>query len=808
MGRGTRRRVVATGVIVLLVISGMASTVAAAPTLDVRVDGASVDDGATVTVTDDPRLRVEASGESAVASIAVEVDGETRHSFQPDAESVSEQVTLDIDDGEHEVRVVAEGSGTTEWTATIRKDSDGPRVSYTSPFTTERGRPSEAVVLDHADTTLAADLADESGVQLVRIERDYEWTFGGRSRRDRQTYRISDPGDNFSRPMLFGLGENDLTVETRDVHGQRTTHDITIRVEDISQPSIDLDRFERNGNTLEIAGVVEDEVKVRSLDVRVDRDRKSVVTETSREPTRERLSVAFEDRVRLTGDVQEVTFVATDVAGNTREWTVPLDYRGHIVPTIDIDDEATRVDGDADAVEGTVTDGQVRRVVVETLDADGNTVSTATAYDGEVTERVDVRARLGRAEGETTVVVRAVDVDGQEHERTLTLDAGGTPTATSAPSTTAATSTPAASTPATTATTAAADVDRATATASSGAGVDWLVPLSSPLSIVVAILVLGLALVIGLVTNARSGSGGHAAATDSDDGARGRTDEDPSADRPDDVASAVGGESDPVSRHPSGEDERESPPVDDGVTNTDRGGPDVDGPAEGAEPPEVDEDMPPNGDVETGADSDGPDVDSLGDGTEPPEVDEDVAPEDGVETDTAPDGTDADDPAEGPGTAEGDEDGTSEDGVETDPDSDGTDADSPADEAGTTEVDGEMTPEDGGETGTDPDGTDADTRIDDDSAPAFDVTDHLGVASIDEVGTAEVSTLTAELGRDDPDAVVDAVRGLAAIAGERPELIAGTEVEFRLRDLRLEPDRAVSDAADAAIRRLSEAREE
>jgi len=803
MGRGTRRRVVATGVIVLLVISGMASTAAAAPTLNVRVDGAGVDDGAAITVTDDPQLRVEASGESTVGSITVEVDGETRHSFQPDAESVSERVTLDIDDGEHEVRVVAEGSGTTEWTATIRKDSDGPRVSYTSPFTTERGRPSETVVLDHADTTLAADLADESGVQLVRIERNYEWTFGGRSRRDRQTYRISDPGDNFSRPMLFGLGENDLTVETRDVHGQRTTHDITVRVEDISQPSIELDRFERNGDTLEIAGVVEDEVKVRSLDVRVDRNRKSVVTETSREPTRERLSVAFEDRIQLTGDVQEVTFVATDVAGNTRELTVPPDYRGHIVPTIDIDDEATRIDGDAVAVEGTVTDGQVRQVVVETLDADGNTVSTATAYDGEVTERVDVRARLGRAEGETTVVVRAVDVDGQEHEQTLTLDAGGTPTATSAPSTTAATSTPAASTPATTATTATAGVDRATATASSGAGVDWLVPLSSPLSIVVAILVLGLALVIGLVTNARSGSSGHAATTDSADGSGGRTDEDPSADRSADVTSAVGGGSDPVSRRPGSEDERESPAMDAGGTSADHGGPDADDPVDGAEPTGVDEEMPPNGDVETGADSGGTDPDDPADGVEPTGVDEERTSDSDVETDTDPDGADPDDPANGEEPTEADEERTSDSDVEADTDPDGS-----AERAESAAVDEDIAPEDGDETDTDPDGADADTRIDDDSASAFDVTDHLGVASMDEVGTAEVSTLTAELGRDDPDAVVDAVRGLAAIAGEQPELIAGTEVEFRLRDLRLEPDPAVSDAADAAIRRLSEAREE
>jgi hypothetical protein len=668
------KHIVATVVIVLVVVSGLATTVTAAPTLDVRIEGSSVGDGDRVTVTEDPLVRVEGSTDAPVESVEIRVGGETRHTFQPDETSFSERVTLDIDDGEHELTVVADGDGTTEWTATVWKDSDGPRVTYTSPFS-GRGQPSGTVFLDAADTTLAADLSDESGVERVRIERDYEWTFGGRSRRDLRTYRISDPGENVSRRLLFGLGENSLAVEVRDVHGQRTTHDITVRVGDPERPSIDLDRFERSGGTLGIAGVVEDNVKVRSLDVRIGSGRKSVLTETSAEPTRERLSVPFESTVRLTGDIEEVTLIATDVAGNTREWTLPVDYRGHIVPTVDIDEEATRVDGEAVAVSGAVTDGRVDRVVVETVGRDGDTVSTTTVHEGGTTDRVDVRTRLRRADGPTTVVVRAIDVDGREHEGTLTLDAvEATAAATTTPST-AAPSTPATTTPSTpVATTAVADVND-DAAAGGGTGLPRL-PFPTSNAVVVAVVVVGLAMALGIVTKvARDGT----ATGGGSDG------------------TATGGDRSNVDRNAAS-------PVDDPSTETGE-----------------------RWSTETDA------------GGQP-------------------------------------------------------DGDGDPDESVTAGGDGA-------------DGPEGDTDTDAGSASEVDVTDRLGVASVAEVGSDEVDALAADLDDDDAAVVADATRWLAAVADERPELIAGTTVEYRLRDLRHEPDPAVSEHAKTAMRRLSDTEE-
>ncbi|GAB6861110.1 Ig-like domain-containing protein [Haloplanus litoreus] len=703
--------------IALVVVSGVAPAVAAAPSLSVTVDGSTVADGETVTITDDPLIGIEASGDGTIESVELRIDGETRRSYQPGAESFSDTVDLDLDDGEHEMTVVAEGSGTTRRTMTVRKDSDGPRVSYTSPFTTERTGPTGTVTIEEADTTIAGELFDQSGVEMVRIERNYEWTFAGQSRRDRTTYRIDDPGENFSRPLLFGLGENEMRVEVIDVHGQRSTHDFTVEVVDGTRPSISLDRFERRGNTLDVAGVVDDNVKVKSLSVRAASGEKSVLTETSKEPNRERVSADFEFTTRVTDETEEITLVATDVAGNTREWSVPLDYRGHLVPTISIDREATRVDGEAVAVAGLVSEGQVTRVVAETVGPDGSTVSTATVYEGEATDRVPVSARLGSADGETTVVVRAVDADGREHEETLTLaTGGGQETVTAAESTPAETTTVAPSTPVTTTT--AAEVDAAEdpgqpRSLGLGAATNRLpvpaslpFPLSLPLPVpfagtVLVLAVLGLAMAISNVTEIETDDGATTAAT-------GRT-----------GSPAESGETD-ASRE----------------TVTGGAGPGE--PAAGT--PSAD----PRGHVEGPADRDAEPRGSVGATGSPEPTDR-------------PTGTGNTDPTARPRADEG------------------------VDES-TAPPDADSTP---------------------DPEPAFDVTDHLGVASIADVDAADVSTLVEQL--DDAESVADAARGLAEVAAERPALLRDTDAESRLRDLRLDPDPAVSDAASEAVHHLTEA---
>lgn len=434
----TRRWGVSLAVVVLVLTAALAPVVDAQTTLTVSVDGTTVGDGDSVTVTDDPELALDLEEDESIQSVTVRVDGETRQSFAPNATAFSERVTLDLIDGEHEVSVLVDDQE--RLTATVLKDSTGPLMTFTSPFESA-GRPSNGEVsIDQANVTLAAELSDLSGVSEVQIERSYEWTFAGRSRRDRATYRIENPGTNVSQPLLFGLGENDLHVVAIDTHGQRRTHDITVRVFDTQRPVIELERFERTGDRLHVEGTVSDNVKVNSLAYRIEgtAQKSFVLNPTSAEPTRSRIAVDFAFTVPVGDSTEAVVLEATDVADNEREWTVPLDYRGHLEPRVTIAE--TRVsDGGVD-VTGSVADGRVVQVVVESVGPDGSVVDSRTVYDGEATSSVEIRERLDAAGGETTVVIRAVDADGRTYSESATLATPTptrTPTATPSPTPTA-----------------------------------------------------------------------------------------------------------------------------------------------------------------------------------------------------------------------------------------------------------------------------------------------------------------------------------------------------------------------------------
>jgi len=441
-----RRRRLAALLLVVSLTAALAPTATAQVAVDVTVDGTAIQSGETTTVTEDPVVGVDIESDEPIRSVTVRVDGESRRSFEPNATNVSEQFTLDLTDGDHAVSVVVDGDE--RLTATIRKDSTGPLMTYTSPFESVGQPRTGEVSIERADTTLSVEFDDLSGVREVRIERTYEWRFAGRSRRDLETYRIENPGDNVSQPLLFGLGENELRVVAIDTHGQRRTHDITVWLFDDQRPVIELDRFERTDGRLHVAGTVTDNVKVSSLSYRIEDTAQTnfVLNPTSAEPTRSRMAVDFAFTVPISDSAEGLVLDATDVAGNEREWTVPLDYRGHLEPRVTITD--ARVNGSTVDVAGAVADGRVTRVVVESVGPDGAIVDSRTVYDGEATSSVEVRERLDAASGETTVVLRAVDADGRDYQESVTL-ATPTPTTERPPSptrTATVTSTPTATT--------------------------------------------------------------------------------------------------------------------------------------------------------------------------------------------------------------------------------------------------------------------------------------------------------------------------------------------------------------------------
>lgn len=405
----------------------------AVPALDVTVAGnpLGADD---VVVATDPAVRANAT--AAVDAVAVAVDDTARR-------PVASNETLSLDEETHEPRVVARADTTAAATGTVTRDTSPPRASYTSPVTTNRTRLPGEITVDRANVTVAADLFDDSGIDRVVVRRRYDYRFAGDRETARTTHRIDDPGEAFAQRVVLGSGENHLTVRLRDDHGNIRVHETTVTVVDDTPPSIVVRRVERtDSGRIRVVGVVRDNVKVDTLSVSAGDTlgERVPVVQTDLEPEADRLIVPFRTTVAAGRATETVTLTATDVDGNRRRTTVPLDYEERADPTIRVRAVAPDYEDDTVRVVAAVDGGATTRVVVETV-ADG-VVALRTVYDGPPTDRVTVDERLPLAGPETRVRIRVTDATLTEQVRTVAVAPPDTPGPSTATPTASPTATP------------------------------------------------------------------------------------------------------------------------------------------------------------------------------------------------------------------------------------------------------------------------------------------------------------------------------------------------------------------------------
>lgn len=424
----TRTRVVA-AIVACAVVGSVAApagvgTADAATEVSVTVGEQDLATETPITVTDQPRARIKVTGDAPVEAVSVRVNGTTQHVLDPDGASVSRRVDLDLEQGPNRVTVVVEADSVQTASGVVRLDTTRPRIAYTSPFSTSRlAAPPDRTTVDGANVTLAGDLSDVSRVKRVRVEWVYTYRFAGQSRRSARTYRLDDPGERFAQPLLLGLGENEVTVTAVDVHGHTRTHTFTLDVDDTERPRIELETVERDENgTVRLAGRVTDNVKLDALAVSTSdaSGERFLVNPTDLEPESSRTSRSFATTVSVGSRTDQVLLRATDVAGNTRELRVPVDYTDQVEPTITIDAAGTRFDDDTVTVQAAVHDGEITSVQVETVGPTGQPVDLETVHSGSTTDRVAVATELAAADGETTVRIRVRDTSGAEQVRAVT----------------------------------------------------------------------------------------------------------------------------------------------------------------------------------------------------------------------------------------------------------------------------------------------------------------------------------------------------------------------------------------------------
>ncbi len=225
---------------------------------------------------------------------------------------------------------------------TITVDTAAPLVAYTSPFEVDGvSPPPDLPAVTNSTVTLAGTLQDRSNVTTVQITHVYEYDFAGRSQSVRSTYRLLPANASFARPLLLGIGENEITAEYTDRFGNIRRHEITIILVDSSAPRITLDRSvpPRVGyETVQIRGTVTDAVKLNQIDlVTPSSGTERLLIRQGPEPTRKHRSVSISETVQLSPGRNYIQVDATDVGGNRREREATVFYNESIAPQVTIE---------------------------------------------------------------------------------------------------------------------------------------------------------------------------------------------------------------------------------------------------------------------------------------------------------------------------------------------------------------------------------------------------------------------------------------------------------------------------------------
>lgn len=413
------------------------STGASPTTISVSVSNTTVDEGKSITTTDNPTITITADSDEEITHISLRVDGEIRHRYAPNSTSATESTALDLKPGEHVVKIVAKtDQSTTSSTITVVEDSTKPRMVFESPFSTDGmyDDPENEYILNESAIQLNATLHDISSVERVVIRNRYSYE-NTEGESNLKKFVIDDPGDSISKSIRLGpgkpkfdLGQNRMQITLVDSFGHRNTYEMEIFVQDIESPEIEiLDRTAvKNRQAVRVDIRATDNVGIKSLGTRMGNAQdQGVDYRFYEEPTGSRpLEYEFSKTVPVPNTTAKMTVVAVDGFNNVSTRSVTLDYGELVSPEIHLDNDSITAVGNKEIrVEGSVSEGHISSVYVETVDSSGEVVDLKEVYDGSPTESVQIDETLESALVFPELRVRTIDTMGNEQVQTISYSA-------------------------------------------------------------------------------------------------------------------------------------------------------------------------------------------------------------------------------------------------------------------------------------------------------------------------------------------------------------------------------------------------
>jgi PGF-CTERM protein len=421
--------------VVLLVVTSVGAGVAGAdtPSLSLTVDGEQASGGQEFVLNRNPDLGIEASAAEQIESVVVRIDGESVRTFSPDGTEFSQVFVAQLDDNEQNtVNVIVRDSagGVESRQITITKDGVGPFVGFESPFQSKLGsRPPSQASETNSRLTFAGSFEEITGVETISIERRHFYTTLNEERVATSNQQLTDPGSSFSMDVFLGYGRNEVTITMTDRLQNSRTYTIDFRINDRSAPELSVDETptEIRNSSVRLSGTATDNVQIDEVTYSIERSVDSATLVVSEgdgaDPARQ--STDFEQRVPLVPGENVIRVTARDISGRTSTVRRTVVYNDTVVPEMSV--ASAVAESGSVRFDGFVRYGSFKRVSVETVDPEtGETLDFKAVYQGETTGgNVSFDEQMAAVEdGPTEVVVRAVDSEGEEHVRSVTVEPG------------------------------------------------------------------------------------------------------------------------------------------------------------------------------------------------------------------------------------------------------------------------------------------------------------------------------------------------------------------------------------------------
>lgn len=312
------------------------------PNISVFHNGSRIDSQERYIVGSDPTIRIDSwvsdgsLSQTDLKTITVRINGQTHRNYKPNSDTFSRNLNTSLKQGQNSITIIAEDTNEAVSSTSIYiiKDTHPPSVTFTKPVFGPAGRVSADV--SHSVVNITAQIRDYSGISHAQAKAMYAKNVREDSADQKEnadphfiniitdSWEKTNVSDTLSGDLVVNKGNSTIQIKLIDEWGNTGRYRLPITLKDPSSPEIDLRPFPEitDNRHVVLQGNVSDGVWVKNMTMNVSHVRSNytsqhtILRNKSYQPTRERISTAFEYSLPLRRGLNIVNISAYDQNGS------------------------------------------------------------------------------------------------------------------------------------------------------------------------------------------------------------------------------------------------------------------------------------------------------------------------------------------------------------------------------------------------------------------------------------------------------------------------------------------------------------